>query len=130
GEKMAGGRSVSAVAPKKDQAVFELLDVHAACGAGYINDDHPEVVSTIFIPTQVAQAMLGTTNRSGSIKIVTAAKDSMVPTINPDDLLFVDTSITEYAGETVYLLLHGGEVVCKRLSLVGRDIVVSSDNAT
>lgn len=111
-----------------DSVVFEVLDVRAACGDGYANDDHPEVVSTMFIPAQVAQAMIGTTNRSGSVKIVTAAKDSMAPTINPDDLLFVDTSITEYSGETVYLIRHGGELLCKRLSLVGRDIVVSSDN--
>jgi len=114
--------------PKKDQSMFELLDVRAACGDGYRNEDHPEVVSTMFIPAQVAQAMIGTTNRGGSVKIVTAAKDSMAPTINPDDLLFVDTSSTEYAGETVYLIQHGGELLCKRLSLVGRDIIVSSDN--
>ncbi|WP_339139067.1 S24 family peptidase [Kerstersia gyiorum] len=111
-----------------NESRFDVLDVRAACGDGYVNDDHPEVVSTMFIPAQVAQAMIGTTNRSGSVKIVTAAKDSMAPTINPDDLLFVDTSVTEYAGETVYLIRHGGELLCKRLSLAGRDIVVSSDN--
>ncbi|MGG4580311.1 S24 family peptidase [Alcaligenes sp. Me129] len=113
---------------KKDQAVFELLDVRAACGDGYSNEDHPEVVSTMFLPAQVAQEMLGTTNRNGNIKLITAAKDSMAPTINPDDLVFVDVAVNEYVGETVYLILHGNELLCKRLSLVGRDIVVSSDN--
>jgi hypothetical protein len=47
---------------------------------------------------------------------------------NPDDLLFVDTSIKDYIGEAVYILLHGGELVCKRISLVGRELTVSSDN--
>lgn len=116
------------VAHDSDDVRFDLLDVRAACGDGAANDDHPEVVTTMFIPAAVAQAMIGTTNRSGSVKIVTAAKDSMVPTINPDDLLFVDTTVTEYVGETVYLIRHGGELLCKRLSLAGRDIVVSSDN--
>ncbi|MCO7641903.1 helix-turn-helix domain-containing protein [Pseudomonas sp. S 311-6] len=128
GEKMAGTGSGRPLAPSRDEAMFELLDVRAACGDGATNDDHPEVVTTMFIPAAIAQAMIGTTNRSGSVKIVTAAKDSMVPTINPDDLLFVDTTVTEYVGETVYLIRHGGELLCKRLSLAGRDIVVSSDN--
>lgn len=107
---------------------FQVLDVRAACGDGAFNDDYPVVLSALYMPPQVAQEFVGTMNRSGSVKIVTAAKDSMVPTINPNDLLFVDTSVTEYVGETVYLIVHGGELLCKRLSLAGRDIVVTSDN--
>ncbi|HBQ88670.1 MAG TPA: hypothetical protein DD803_04320 [Alcaligenes faecalis] len=124
------GRKVSHLppAPQSDNVRFDQLDVRAACGDGYSNEDHPEVVSTMFLPAQVAQEMLGTTNRNGNIKLITAAKDSMAPTINPDDLVFVDTAVNEYVGETVYLILHGNELLCKRLSLVGRDIVVSSDN--
>lgn len=124
------GRKVNHLppAPQPDNARFDQLDVRAACGDGYTNEDHPEVVSTMFLPAQVAQEMLGTTNRNGNIKLITAAKDSMAPTINPDDLVFVDVAVNEYVGETVYLILHGNELLCKRLSLVGRDIVVSSDN--
>lgn len=125
------GRKVNHHLPpamQSDNVRFDQLDVRAACGDGYSNDDHPEVVSTMFLPAQVAQEMLGTTNRNGNIKLITAAKDSMAPTINPDDLVFVDTAVNEYVGETVYLILHGNELLCKRLSLVGRDIVVSSDN--
>lgn len=128
GDKMADKGGGRPLASSRDEAMFELLDVHAACGDGAANEDHPEVVTTMFIPAVVAQALIGTTNRNGSVKIVTAAKDSMVPTINPDDLLFVDAAVTEYVGETVYLIRHGGELLCKRLSLAGRDIVVSSDN--
>jgi phage repressor protein C with HTH and peptisase S24 domain len=72
--------------------------------------------------------LIGSQNKSGDIRIIVASKDSMTPEIQPDDLLFVDTSVRSYVGESVYILLHGGELVCKRLSLVGRTLTVSSDN--
>ena len=115
---------------QKDTAFFNVLDVKVACGDGAENKDYPEVMSTISMPLSVAQKMLGTSNRSNTIKIVMAARDSMVPTINPEDLLFVDISIVEYISEGIYLLVHDSDLVCKRLSRPGKDIVVTSDNQT
>lgn len=111
-----------------DIAVFERLDVKAACGTGIGNSDYPEVLSTMSMPIGMAQKMLGTTNKANSVKIVMASRDSMVPTINPDDLLFVDVSVSEYVSEGVYLLVHDKDLVCKRLSRPGRDVMVTSDN--
>lgn len=111
-----------------DVAVFDLLDVKVACGEGVYNLDYPEVVRSMAMPIDVAQQLIGSANKSSAIKIIVAAKDSMVPTINPDDLLFVDTSVQEYLGESIYILLHGNELVCKRLSLVGKHLTVISDN--
>lgn len=111
-------------------ALFDVLDVQAACGDGAFNKDYPEVMSTLSMPLSVAQRMLGTSNRSNAVKIVMAARDSMIPTINPEDLLFVDTSVTEYVSEGIYLLVHDSDLVCKRLSRPGKDIVVTSDNQT
>ena len=107
---------------------FNLLDVRAACGNGVINAEYPEIVRTLAMSPSEAQRLIGSTNRSGSIQIIVASKDSMTPEIQPDDLLFVDTTVREYAGEAVYILLHGGELVCKRLSLAGKTLTVSSDN--
>lgn len=111
-----------------DKSVFAVLDVQAACGSGMLAPDHPEVVSMMSMPIGMAQSLLGTTNKLGTVKIVSAANDSMAPTIEPDDLLFVDTSIAEYMTEGVYLLVHDGHLICKRLSRPGKDIIVSSDN--
>lgn len=111
-----------------DRSVFAQLDVRAACGNGLLAPDHPEVVSMMSMPVGMAQSLLGTTNRTGAVKIVSAANDSMAPTIEPDDLLFVDTSTVEYLSEGVYLLVHDGHLICKRLSRPGKDITVSSDN--
>lgn len=115
-------------APVEDVAVFDLLDVKVACGDGVYNHDYPEVVRSMAMPIDVAQQLIGSANKNSAIKIIVAAKDSMVPTINPDDLLFVDTSVQDYLGESIYILLHGNELVCKRLSLVGKHLTVTSDN--
>lgn len=112
----------------KDSASFEMLDIKAACGDGKINSDHPEIIRTLVMSLEEAQKLIGSINKNGSIQIIIASKDSMTPAIQPDDLLFVDTSIKEYVGEAVYILLHGGELVCKRLSLAGKTLTVSSDN--
>lgn len=122
----ASFRSIEATA--EDQSVFAQLDVQAICGNGRPAPDHPEVVSMMTMPVGMAQTLLGTTNRLGLVKIVSAANDSMTPTIEPDDLLFVDTSIVEYVSEGVYLLVHDQGLICKRLSRPGKDIIVSSDN--
>ncbi|HCP79412.1 MAG: hypothetical protein CML16_14855 [Pusillimonas sp.] len=109
-------------------AVFDVLDVMAACGNGAVNSDYPEIVSSISMPIDQAKILIGTSNANNSIQIIVATKDSMAPTIEPNDLLFVDTKVSEYVGESIYILLHGGELVCKRLSLVGKSLVVISDN--
>lgn len=111
-----------------DQAKFDVLDAAAECGKGCVNQEHPEVVSSLTMPLEVANRMIGSSNRGDNIKIIVAVNDSMMPTINPGDLLFVDVTVREYGGESIYLLLHGGEMLCKRLSLAGAELMVSSDN--
>lgn len=111
-----------------DSATFHVLDVKAACGNGHHNHDYPETVRTLIMSPEEAQRLIGSQNKHGAIQVILASKDSMAPAIQPDDLLFVDTSIKDYIGEAVYILLHGDELVCKRISLVGRELTVSSDN--
>ena len=112
----------------KDSVNFHILDAKAACGNGHNNHDYPETVRTLIMSPEEAQRLIGSQNKNCAIQVILASKDSMVPAIQPDDLLFVDTSIKDYVGESVYILLHGGELVCKRLSLVGKELTVSSDN--
>ena len=108
--------------------LFPVLDVHAACGDGYLNIDYPEIVRSIVLTPEEAQEYIGSNNKDERIKVVMAIGDSMTPTIQPRDLLFVDTAIAEYKREGIYLLRLDGEVVCKRLSKAGKILTVSSDN--
>lgn len=115
------------VKSKQRNSVFNVLD---AFGAGILpsNADPQETITSLVMPAKKAKELIGSANHSGKIKLIMAVKDSMTPTIQPNDLLFVDTSINEYVGEAVYILYHGNELVCKRLSLVGKNLIVSSDN--
>ncbi len=64
------------------------------------------------------------------IKILKAAGDSMTPTINSGDLLWLDTSCSIPANDGIYLLNTAGDAVIKRLQLNPFDnsVEVSSDN--
>jgi len=119
GRKKTAARHIGVV-------VFDLLDIRAACGSGAVNDDYPETVRSIEMPIEAARKLIG--RADDKVRIIRASKDSMAPTIQPDDLLFVDTNIIEYAGEGVYLLFHDGGLVCKRLQTVGKVLTVISDN--
>lgn len=111
-----------------NEVTFDVLNVRAACGNGIINPDYPEIVRRMVMPIEKAMELIGSINKNGNIKVIVASKDSMVPTINPNDLLFIDTSVNDFAGESVYVILHGGELLCKRISLIGRNLTVISDN--
>jgi len=119
---------ITHLALTNNSATFNVLDIRASCGNGFVNTDYPEIVRTLIMSPDEAIRLVGSVNRKGAIQIITASNDSMTPTIQPDDLLFVDTSIKEYAGEAIYIICHGGELVCKRISLVGQELTVISDN--
>jgi len=121
-------RTAARIRPKSGEVAFYVLDAHAACGDGALNADYPEIVRALVMTEAEARKLVGSLNKTGSIQVILASGDSMTPTIQPRDLLFVDTHLRDYRGEGVYLLLHGQELLCKRLSMVGRILTVSSDN--
>lgn len=127
-DELVSDEPLTPTAKSTHEATFEVLNVRAACGNGITNSDYPEIVRRMVMPIEKAMELIGSINKNGNIKVIIASKDSMVPTINPNDLLFVDTSIQNFAGESVYIILHGGELLCKRISLVGRNLTVISDN--
>lgn len=114
--------------PPPSGAVFYQLDVEAACGDGRQNADYPEIVRAIVLSDTEAREHIGSLNNSGSIRVIVATGDSMVPTIQPRDLLFVDTAVTEFSGDGIYLIRRDHGLSCKRLSMAGRTLLVTSDN--
>lgn len=71
-----------------------------------------------------------TTAQPENIKILKASGESMSPTINPGDLLWLDTSYSMPSSDGIYLLNTTGDTVIKRLQINPFDnsIEVSSDN--
>lgn len=121
------GKGVMSIYTRRDGVSrFDVLDARASCGPGAVNADYPVVVQSIEMPKEIARQLIGRTD--DAVRIIRATHDSMVPTINPDDLLFIDTTVTEFQAEGIYLVLHGRELVCKRLSIIGKRLKVTSDN--
>lgn len=93
----------------------DLLDVQlAANSTGIINSDYPEVLSRLYFTEEGVQRLLGRSTTQG-IYLFSVPTDSMMPTIMPDDLVFIDTKINEYVGDGVYAFNLNGELYIKRL---------------
>lgn len=93
----------------------DLLDVRlAANSTGMINSDYPEVLSRLYFTEEGVQRLLGRVTTKG-VYLFNVPTDSMMPTIMPDDLVFIDTKINEYVGDGVYAFNLNGELYIKRL---------------
>lgn len=117
----------SADDPKESGVSFELLNVQAAAGVGYFNDDFPEPLSRLVFSEHWVREHLGGTGKA--VKLISVKGDSMSPTFNHGDFLFVDTAADFYNGEGVYVFAAAGELRVKRLqSSVRGGMNVISDN--
>lgn len=115
--------------PQHGYIAFDLLDVQASAGPGAVAADVPEVLHRVSVLQAWAARELG--GDLSRIKLITARGDSMSGTIEDRDVLFVDASVQEYAGEGIYVIAAAGEVQVKRLQrLVQGGLRIISDNAT
>ncbi len=113
--------------PSGDHIRFERLDVVAALGDGYINNEAVEVVDFVHVDKEWAREKLG--GNLSRIQVITARGDSMQGTIEDGDVLFVDTSVHSFEGEGIYLLSFADGLKAKRLQAsVGGGLLVISDN--
>ena len=113
--------------PSGDHIRFERLDVIAALGDGYINNETAEVVDFVHVDKAWAREKLG--GNLSRIQVITARGDSMQGTIEDGDVLFVDTSVRSFEGEGVYLLSFADGLKAKRLQAsVSGGLLVISDN--
>lgn len=111
----------------EDRIRFPRLNAEATCGAGTINDHHIEVVDYVTVAAAWAREKLG--GNLNKIQVITARGDSMEPTIEDGDVMFVDTAIEAFEGDGLYLLWYIDGLKAKRLqSTVGGGLMIISDN--
>ncbi len=91
-----------------------LLNMEGDMGSGAIVDEEPEVVRFIDVADWWAQQHLP--RQLSRIKIVSSRGDSMAGVINHGDIVFVDTSISHYDGEGIYVFNWQGRALIKRLA--------------
>lgn len=126
------GETVDVVAiSATDQSYVRVqqLDGDADMGEGRINDDFPDVVRAMdFAPTYI-RSVVGFVPAPGRLVLVTGRGDSMIPVINPGESLMVDTGVTSFDGDGIYLINTGNGQQVKALQDRGDAVYVVSANA-
>ncbi|WP_237388291.1 XRE family transcriptional regulator [Xenorhabdus sp. Sc-CR9] len=96
------------------------IDVTASTGLS-------ETIKGIIYTTEQANALFG--NRSSKVvKIITVLSDSMSPSIESGDLIFIDISVNYFDGDGVYIFALDGQLYVKRLQSMYKKLAIISDN--
>lgn len=110
-----------------EMAELEIIDAVASCGTG-IESFHPVVAGRHLISFTTLREI--TNSKPQNIKILKVRGDSMEPTINDSDVIWVDVSYKAPAGDGLYLFCINGELFVKRLQIdfIKHSIIIKSDN--
>ena len=86
------------------------------------------IIGQIFLSPQLIRAF--TQVEPQNLVIIKTAGESMSPTINPGDMIWLDTSCSMPAADGIYMLNAAGDVIIRRLQINPFDnsIEISSDN--
>lgn len=106
---------------------FSVLNVKAKMGAGTLDDSPVEVVDFVAVAESWAKAHFG--GAISRIHIITGTDDSMSGTIEPDEILFVDTGIDYFDGDGLYVIHTPAGRRAKRLQMTLTGVLlIISDN--
>lgn len=106
--------SISFKAENHSLFKIDLYDYELSAGNGIVNLEYPDVISSILFTQDGVERIVGRKSAKG-ICIFKVPTDSMMPTISPKDLVFIDTNIRSYIGEGIYAFRLNGEDYIKRL---------------
>jgi phage repressor protein C with HTH and peptisase S24 domain len=108
---------------------FSLLEGFVAAGEGGYVADYPEVVRDIDVAEDWVRRNLSAPPHR--IRTITAQGDSMEPDIGSGDVLFVDSGITWFDSDAVYVMNWQGRPIVKRLQMRrdGRLLIKSTNPA-
>lgn len=112
-----------------DYVRVDQLDASGDMGDGHINDDFPDVIRSVDFTLPYVRSLIGCIPETGRLKLITGRGDSMMPTIQPGDVVLVDTGCTSFDGDGIYLVNSGHGQQIKRLQDKGGIVHVVSDNA-
>lgn len=123
-------RIVEVSEPQNPNTVrIDILDVEASAGNGaYLSPTEQGLLSQEFDLTFFRQ-QFGRADAK-HLKLITVKGDSMSPTLESGDLLYVDISENYFAADGLYVFTFDGQTFIKRLQKVGKEMLVISDNPT
>jgi len=116
------------VRSSEDYLRVQHLDVEAGMGGERINADYPEIIREMEISHAYLRALLGFIPTEGRLGLITGRGDSMSPTIEPGEMLLIDTGMSYFGHDAIYAIHMGHGLQVKRLIDIGTAIQVRSDN--
>lgn len=108
--------------------VIDVLNVEASAGNGAVGDLVEIVNQLHYVPEQFNAHFRGIDPKS--TRVINIRGDSMHPTFNTGDMIFVDISTQFFDGDGVYVFTYKGDLYVKRLQKLGDYLLVISDNPT
>ncbi len=132
GPRFIGGDTAPAIADEGSDIPsgyirLDQLDVQGSAGPGIDPPSIPAVVQQIDVLESWARETFGTVNPD-RIKIISCRGDSMSPTIDDGEIVFVDVSIEAFDRDGIYVVAWGGQLRIKRLVATRDGVTVQSDN--
>ena len=119
--------TISIPATREGYVHVQHLDAAAGMGDGVENVDNPEVIRAIDFEPSYIRSIVGFVPAPGRLRLITGSGDSMQPVIQPGDAVVVDTAITSFDGDGIYLINMGNGHQIKRL--IDRGVIhVASEN--
>lgn len=122
------GPPVSGSATGSEYVRVLHLDGEGEMGDGAINDDFPDVIRSMDFTPHYIRSVVGFVPPPGRLILVTGRGDSMIPVIQPGESLIVDTGVTSFDGDGIYLINTGHGQQVKGLQARGEAVYVVSAN--
>lgn len=111
--EMLQKQQVSLKTKPTEEWVF-ALDVNRLAETDIINAHFPRPFEALHL-SQDGMMDLLKLRSTANVAMITMFNESMSPVINKKDLMFVDTTCKQYAGEGIYLFVMNNELYVRRL---------------
>lgn len=132
--KLVPINGMAAETPASYEAMLTIdhLNVGAtgATKSGHPLPDSVQIIDRITVHKRFVDGMLPRITNPANLRVITAFGDSMKPTLNPGDLLIIDTGIEQINVDGIYVLEARGELFIKRIKRrpVDGALMMISDN--
>lgn len=118
---------IASIFTKSDVVTIDMIDATACCGDGI--DNLPEKVCGHWkLPLSEFKSLAS--GSPNNIKMLRVQGDSMTPTINEGDFVWVDISNNFVGSDGIYLIRMATGLAVKRLQAGLSNVVIKSDNPT
>ncbi|HHW4672989.1 MAG TPA: helix-turn-helix domain-containing protein [Xylella fastidiosa subsp. pauca] len=131
GEKIEATTATRSIAIEKISQHYiraEHLNAETGMGESSVNLDYPVDIRSVEYTEAFIRSLMEFIPQKGRLKLITGCGDSMIPVIQPGEVVLVDTGIQSFDGDGIYLINIGHGQQIKALQDRGDAVYVVSAN--